>query len=161
MGPLGVPETILIFVLALLLFGPKKLPELGKTIGKAMSEFRRASSELKETFDREMQTIERETDTVKQETKKYTDEIYSYNYDHDHDTHYDSGVSGTEPKLETASVPSHTGASATQGADASKTAETAAPQVAATEPATSVPSSNGMSAPVTSEEGKAEQEVRS
>ena len=47
MGPLGVPETIFIFVLALLIFGPKKLPELGKTIGKAMTEFRRASSELK------------------------------------------------------------------------------------------------------------------
>ena len=47
MGSLGVPEMVFIFVLALLLFGPKKLPEVGRTIGKAMSEFRRASSELK------------------------------------------------------------------------------------------------------------------
>jgi len=61
MGPLGISETIFIFILALLMFGPKKLPELGKTIGKAMGEFKRASSELKETFEREMQTIERET----------------------------------------------------------------------------------------------------
>jgi sec-independent protein translocase protein TatA len=53
MGPLGWQETIFIFVLALLIFGPKKLPELGKTIGKAMTEFRRASSELRSTWDRE------------------------------------------------------------------------------------------------------------
>jgi TatA/E family protein of Tat protein translocase len=50
---------IFIFVLALLLFGPKKLPEVGRTLGKAMSEFWRASSELKVTFDREMKTLER------------------------------------------------------------------------------------------------------
>jgi sec-independent protein translocase protein TatA len=53
MGPLGWQETVFIFVLALLVFGPKKLPELGKTIGKALTEFR-ASSELKSTWDREM-----------------------------------------------------------------------------------------------------------
>ena len=56
MGPLGWQETVFIFFLALLLFGPKKLPELGRTLGKAMTEFRRASSELKATFDREMKT---------------------------------------------------------------------------------------------------------
>ena len=52
MGPLGVQETVFIFVLALLIFGPRKLPELGKTIGKAMSEFRRASSELRMSWKR-------------------------------------------------------------------------------------------------------------
>jgi sec-independent protein translocase protein TatA len=72
MGPLGIPETIFIFVLALLMFGPKKLPELGKTLGKAMAEFKRASSELKETFEREMHTIERETESLKIDTQKYT-----------------------------------------------------------------------------------------
>ena len=61
MGPLGVPELIFIFVAALLIFGPKKLPELGRTFGKGMAEFRRASSELKGTFQREMDSIERET----------------------------------------------------------------------------------------------------
>src|SRR5213075_1809875 len=81
MGPLGIPETIFIFVLALLLFGPKKLPELGRTFGKAMMEFRRASNELKSTFDREMSSIERETQELKDETQKYTNEIYNYNYD--------------------------------------------------------------------------------
>src|SRR5688500_19485869 len=70
MGPLGLQETIVIFVLALLIFGPKKLPELGKTIGKAMTEFRRASSELKATWDREMTALEREQESMKEQTRK-------------------------------------------------------------------------------------------
>ena len=61
MGPLGVPEMIFIFVAALVIFGPKKLPELGKQLGKGMAEFKRASTELKGTFQREMDNIERES----------------------------------------------------------------------------------------------------
>lgn len=76
---LGVGETVFIFVLALLVFGPKKLPELGKTIGKAMTEFRRASSELKATFDREMQSIERENESLKNVTRDYQPSTYAYN----------------------------------------------------------------------------------
>ena len=66
MGPIGMQEMIFIFVLALLIFGPKKLPELGKTLGKAMTEFRRASNDLKSTFDREMSNLERETASTHQ-----------------------------------------------------------------------------------------------
>ena len=47
LGTLGTPELVFIFLLALLLFGPKKLPEIGRTVGKALTEFRRASNELK------------------------------------------------------------------------------------------------------------------
>jgi TatA/E family protein of Tat protein translocase len=61
MGPLGFQEMVFIFVAALVIFGPKKLPELGKQLGKGMAEFRRASTELKSTFQREMDNIERET----------------------------------------------------------------------------------------------------
>lgn len=53
-GSLGAPELIFIFVLALLLFGPKKLPELGRALGKSFAEFRRATTELKTTFEREI-----------------------------------------------------------------------------------------------------------
>lgn len=53
-GSLGFPEILLILVLALLLFGPKRLPEIGRTIGKGLSEFRRASNELKRTLDAEV-----------------------------------------------------------------------------------------------------------
>ena len=72
MGPLGVPEMIFIFVLALLILGPKKLPEVGRTIGKAMAEFRRASNELKGTFEREMNNLEREGDSIKEASGMYS-----------------------------------------------------------------------------------------
>ena len=69
MGPIGVQEMVVIFLVALVLFGPKKLPELGKTIAKAITEFRRAQSDLKATFEREMQSIERENELVKEATR--------------------------------------------------------------------------------------------
>ena len=59
-GPLGLPELIFIFVIALLIFGPKRLPELGRTVGKAFSEFRRASEELKRTVNVEMAALDEE-----------------------------------------------------------------------------------------------------
>jgi sec-independent protein translocase protein TatA len=116
LGPLGIPETIFIFVLALLVFGPKKLPELGRTLGKAMTEFRRASSELKATFDREMNAIERDSG-LKEVTQAYNGETYNY------DSYYDSGAYGSEPYDYTAHDSSTTGASATQGAEPTADAE--------------------------------------
>jgi sec-independent protein translocase protein TatA len=92
MGPLGMQEMIFIFVLALLFFGPKKLPELGKTLGKAMTEFRRASSELKSTFDREMSNLERETQsTTKELSSSFNYDTYNYE-----SSTYDSGSYGSE-----------------------------------------------------------------
>ena len=58
---LGPSELIMIFVVALLVFGPKKLPELGRSLGKGLAEFRRASTELRGSLEREMQSIEQET----------------------------------------------------------------------------------------------------
>ena len=89
MGPLGVPELIFIFVMALLIFGPKKLPQLGKTFGKSMAEFRRASNDLRNTFQREMDTIEKESEDVKEvvhEVKKDLDT--STYYDDSEDDYY-------------------------------------------------------------------------
>jgi sec-independent protein translocase protein TatA len=112
MGPLGLPETVFIFVLALLIFGPKKLPELGRTIGKAMTEFRRASSDLKATFDREMRDIERENESVKEITQKYANDVSDY------DSYYDSGAYGSESyDYNTADHSSNVSASAPQGAE--------------------------------------------
>ena len=51
---LGFPELIFILVLALLIFGPKKLPEIGRTLGKGLSEFRRATNDLKRTIESEV-----------------------------------------------------------------------------------------------------------
>src|SRR5215475_4658655 len=78
MGTLGVPEMIVIFIVALVLFGPKKLPELGRTIGKAVTEFRRASSELKATLDREMQNLERESEQLNKLTEQTAYEVYDH-----------------------------------------------------------------------------------
>ena len=118
MGPLGWQETVFIFLLALLIFGPKKLPELGKTIGKALTEFRRASSELKSTWDREMVNLERETESLKDVTNSYQNEISSATYDSSYDSsYYDSGYNGSESNDSTASNSSTVSASAPQGAE--------------------------------------------
>ncbi len=57
---LGMPEMIFIFLLALVLFGPKKLPELGRQLGKALAEFKKASNEFKNQLEVEMMNIELE-----------------------------------------------------------------------------------------------------
>jgi TatA/E family protein of Tat protein translocase len=60
MGNLGMPELVMILLLALLLFGPKRLPDVGKQVGKALGEFRRASNDLKRTIEDEMDRAGRE-----------------------------------------------------------------------------------------------------
>lgn len=54
-GPIGMPELILIFLVALLVFGPRKLPELGKSLGRGLAEFKRASDDLKRTIEDEIE----------------------------------------------------------------------------------------------------------
>lgn len=53
-GSLGLPEILFILVIALLVFGPRRLPEVGRTLGKAMREFRRATTDLKRSVEVEM-----------------------------------------------------------------------------------------------------------
>jgi sec-independent protein translocase protein TatA len=53
-GSIGMPELIIIFVIALIIFGPRKLPELGRSLGKSLSEFKRASNELRSTLEEEI-----------------------------------------------------------------------------------------------------------
>ncbi len=106
MGPLGAPEMFVIFLLALLLFGPKKLPELGRMLGKGLTEFRRAKNELKNTFESHMQELEREARLSEQaEASKgdqsstqqsYMTHPYSYN-------EYGQQSSSSETHLETES----------------------------------------------------------
>jgi TatA/E family protein of Tat protein translocase len=57
-GSLGGPEVLLIFVLALLLFGPRKLPEIGRMLGRSVAEFRKATNEFRSTLEREVQVEE-------------------------------------------------------------------------------------------------------
>jgi TatA/E family protein of Tat protein translocase len=62
-GSIGMPELIIIFVVALIIFGPRKLPELGRSLGKSLSEFRRASNELRSTLEEEVR-LEDERDSA-------------------------------------------------------------------------------------------------
>jgi Tat protein translocase TatB subunit len=55
-GTLGGPELFLIFVVALIVFGPRKLPEIGKSLGKMMAEFRRASNDFRSTIESEVES---------------------------------------------------------------------------------------------------------
>jgi sec-independent protein translocase protein TatA len=59
-GSIGMPELIIIFVIALIIFGPKKLPELGKSLGKSIAEFKRASNDLRNTLEEEVRIEEQQ-----------------------------------------------------------------------------------------------------
>jgi TatA/E family protein of Tat protein translocase len=66
-GPIGMPELILIFLVALLVFGPRKLPELGKSLGKGLAEFKRASEDLKRTIEDEIEQGKHQVSAVRDE----------------------------------------------------------------------------------------------
>ena len=91
MGPLGFPEMFAIFVIALLLFGPKKLPELGRTLGKAITEFRRAKNELKTTFESHLQELEKETRLLENSSTSSSNNSPSYSYPYEDYNRYDPG----------------------------------------------------------------------
>jgi len=65
LGSIGMPELILIFIVALIVFGPKKLPEIGKSLGKGLAEFKKASDDFK-------QSIQKEVDGLKEEARLET-----------------------------------------------------------------------------------------
>ena len=83
LGPIGMQELIIIFVIALIVFGPRKLPQLGKSLGKSIAEFKRASNELRSTLEQEirveetrkeiMDPIETLSNEAKQAVKQATD----------------------------------------------------------------------------------------
>jgi sec-independent protein translocase protein TatA len=133
-GTLGVPEIAVIFILALVLFGPKKLPELGRTIGKAMTEFRRASNDLKATFEREMNTLERESQEIHTTTRQTAREIADHaSYDMVPSptmwNPLEEAITETSKELESAmqDTPAAVSASEVSGAESTGTEVAAAP----------------------------------
>ena len=61
-GSIGMPELIIILVIALIIFGPRKLPELGRSLGRSIGEFKRASNELRNTLEEEIRIEEQRED---------------------------------------------------------------------------------------------------
>jgi sec-independent protein translocase protein TatA len=72
-GSIGMPELIIILTIALIIFGPRKLPELGRSLGKSLSEFKRASNELKNTLDEEIR-IEEQRSAERQQPPERADD---------------------------------------------------------------------------------------
>ncbi|MGO9241758.1 MAG: twin-arginine translocase TatA/TatE family subunit [Bryobacteraceae bacterium] len=98
MGPFAWDKMVLIFLVVLVLFGPKELPKVARTIAKFMNDFKRASSELKETWQRELSALEHETQDLRKEldvTNDLTPSSSAYNEtSYHHDSSYDYGSSG-------------------------------------------------------------------
>ena len=98
---LGMGEIMVILVLALMVFGPRKLPELGKTLGQAMNQFRRASDEFKRTWEQEVEYDKVRTDgkstTSTASIASNADSGYSAesDYQYGYETGYD-GVTGSD-----------------------------------------------------------------
>jgi TatA/E family protein of Tat protein translocase len=72
-GSLGVPELLLIFAVILIVFGPRRIPEIGRMLGKAMGEFRKATDDLKNTIEREvrLEELKQITPTLKEFTTPF------------------------------------------------------------------------------------------
>jgi len=141
MGPIGMQEMIAIFVLALLLFGPKKLPELGRLLGKGLSEFRRAKNELKNTFETHMHELEREArlhDLQSSNTPDASASRYTYPYEEYKNTYESSVASAYTPSYEGGEIASSTPAASAQQMEARQDA------VEGSVPADTIPRNNGV-----------------
>ena len=69
-GSIGMPELIIILVIALIIFGPRKLPELGKSLGRSLNEFKKASTDLQNTLEQEIKIEEQKETAAKARRKK-------------------------------------------------------------------------------------------
>ncbi|HYJ93690.1 MAG TPA: TatA/E family twin arginine-targeting protein translocase [Vicinamibacterales bacterium] len=69
-GSIGMPELVIILVIALIIFGPRKLPELGRSLGKSLGEFKRASNELRNTLEEEVRVEEQREQKAKMQAEQ-------------------------------------------------------------------------------------------
>jgi sec-independent protein translocase protein TatA len=77
MGQLGFTEMLVIFIIALLVFGPKKLPELGKSLGKGIREFKKASDELKSSWEEQVRDVQAPLNDVKKDIHEMGKDVQS------------------------------------------------------------------------------------
>ena len=71
-GSIGMPELIIILVIALIIFGPRKLPELGKSLGRSLNEFKKASTDLQNTLEQEIKIEEQKETAAKVKAEEDT-----------------------------------------------------------------------------------------
>ena len=71
-GSIGMPELIIILVIALIIFGPRKLPELGKSLGRSLNEFKKASTDLQNTLEQEIKIEEQKETAAKVRAEEST-----------------------------------------------------------------------------------------
>ena len=71
-GSIGMPELIIILVIALIIFGPRKLPELGKSLGRSLNEFKKASNDLQNTLEQEIKIEEQKESVAKARAEEKT-----------------------------------------------------------------------------------------
>ena len=71
-GSIGMPELVIIFVIALIIFGPRKLPELGRSLGKSIGEFKKASNELRSTLEEEIRIEDQSEQSEKMRAEQDT-----------------------------------------------------------------------------------------
>jgi TatA/E family protein of Tat protein translocase len=90
-GSIGMPELIIILVIALIIFGPRKLPELGKSLGRSLNEFKKASQDLQNTLEQEIKIEEEKEKEAKVAPKPAEPERAAAHDEADH--HQDQTVS--------------------------------------------------------------------
>ncbi len=117
---LGMGEVVLILIIALVVFGPRKLPELGKSLGQAMSQFRRASEDFKRTWEQE---VESEKDR-KVDTASGGESSSGYNESYDPYNSYSDGTNSREIHNNAESIPEN--AASTQNKAEAETASVGA-----------------------------------
>jgi sec-independent protein translocase protein TatA len=71
-GSIGMPELIIILVIALIIFGPRKLPELGKSLGRSINEFKKASTDLQNTLEQEIKIEDHKQNAAKARAEQDT-----------------------------------------------------------------------------------------
>ena len=91
-GSIGMPELIIILVIALIIFGPRKLPELGKSLGRSINEFKKASTDLQNTLEQEIK-IEEQKENAKKARAEEDSASAAFDKDKDDQNHPPQTVS--------------------------------------------------------------------
>ena len=101
-GSIGMPELIIILVIALIIFGPRKLPELGKSLGRSLNEFKKASNDLQNTLEQEIK-IEEQKDQVAKDKEEEKTASAAFDSDNRFDSDKKDDDQNTAPPRETVS----------------------------------------------------------